>query len=266
MATGSYISVNLTHKQLEFLKLLDYHEIDIFTIDGIEKMIGKKVKDLNEILENLVQKELLARIEKGKYCRFNFKDHLVISNYLVDDGVIAYWSALNKHGLTEQFPNTVFVQTAKDKREKKVFGVSYKFIYVAKRKLIGYDIHGYGNHQFRMSDIEKTIVDCFDLPQYSGGYAELIRAFNSAKLDAKKIVKYCKAINNMAATKRMAFLAELLQKPEFDVFLIYAKGILNERYNLFDAFGNDKGEHVNEWKLRLNISKEDILEICNKQY
>ena len=266
MATGSYLSINLTQKQLEFLKLLDYHEIDIFTIYGIEKMIGRKVKDLNEILENLVHKELLARIKKGKYCRHNFKDHLVISNYLADDGVIAYWSALNKHGLTEQFPHTVFVQTAKDKREKKVFGVSYKFIYAAKRKLIGYDIQGYGNRQFRMSDVEKTLADCFDLPQYSGGYAELIRAFASAELDAKKMVKYCQAIKNIAAVKRIAFLAVLLQKYKFDVFLNYAKGILNERYNLFDAFGHDKGEHVNEWKLRLNISKEDILEICNKQY
>src|SRR6218665_1903191 len=94
MATGSCLSINLTQKQLEFLKLLDYHEIDIFTIYGIEK-----VKDLNEILENLVHKELLARIEKGKYCRHNFKDHLVISNYLADDGVIAYWSALNSQAL-----------------------------------------------------------------------------------------------------------------------------------------------------------------------
>src|SRR6218665_770523 len=99
MATGSCLSINLTQKQLEFLKLLDYHEIDIFTIYGIEKMIGRKVKDLNEILENLVHKELLARIEKGKYCRHNFKDHLVISNYLADDGVIAYWSALHSQAL-----------------------------------------------------------------------------------------------------------------------------------------------------------------------
>lgn len=266
MATSSYISVNLTQKQLEFLQLLDYHEIDIFTIDTIEKSIGKKVKDLNEILENLVQKKLLSRIEKGKYCRYNFRDEMTISNYLADDGIVAYWSALNRHGLTEQFPNTIFVQTAKDKREKKVFGVDYKFVRVAKRKLTGYDIHGAGNHQFRMSSIEKTIVDCFDLPQYSGGYAELIRAFNNARLDAKKMVKYCKAINNIAATKRIAYLAELFQKPDFGVFLNYAKKILNEKYNLFDSIGREEGEYVNKWKLRLNISQEDILEICNKMY
>jgi predicted transcriptional regulator of viral defense system len=266
MSVGSYNSVNLTQKQIEFVKLLDYHEIDIFTIETIEKQLGAKVKDLNEILENLVQKKLLARIEKGKFCSYNFKDELVISNYLVKDGVIAYWTALNKHGLTEQFPNIIFVQTAKDKREKKVFGVSYKFVRVAKNRLVGFDIHGYGNHQFRMSDVEKTIVDCFNLPEYSGGYAELIRAFNKTELDAKKMIKYCKAIGNNAVTKRIAYLTEVLQKPNFDTFLKYAKTIVSGKYNLIDPFGNDKGEFVNEWKLRLNISKEDILEICNKMY
>jgi predicted transcriptional regulator of viral defense system len=28
---------------------------------------------------------------------------------------------------------------------------------------------GYGNERFRITGIEKTLLDCFDLPQYSGG-------------------------------------------------------------------------------------------------
>lgn len=37
------------------------------------------------------------------------------------------------------------------------------------------------------------------------------------------MIKYCKAINNIAAIKRIAYLAELFQKPDFDVFLKYAQ-------------------------------------------
>ena len=257
---------NVTKQQLSFIKLLDEYEINIFTLNDIEKRIQHSFKDIREITEKLMQKGLLIRLEKGKFCRHNFNDEWVISNYLVKDGVVAYWSALNRHGLTEQFPNTVFVQTAKEKKEKNILGVDYKFIRVAKRKLTGYKMFGFGNNQYRMSDIEKTIVDCFDLPEYSGGYAELIRAFNSAPLDAKQMVKYCKIINNIAATKRIAFLADLLQKPNFDVFLNYAKGIVNGKYNLFDPIGLDTGEHVSKWKVRLNISREEILGICNKTY
>ena len=263
METQSRIA-GVTKQQLSFIRLLDEYEINIFTLENIHKKVGLPLGSIKEITERLIQKGFLIRLEKGKFCRHNFNDEWVISNYLVKDGVVAYWSALNRHGLTEQFPNTVFVQTTKEKKEKNILGVNYKFIRVAKRKLTGFKMYGFGNNQFRMSDIEKTIVDCFDLPEYSGGYAELLHAFNMAQVDNKQLTKYCKIINNIAATKRIGFLAELLQKQHLQPFLKYAKEMVNEKYNLFDPFGSDSGEHINEWKLRLNISKEEILSICNK--
>ena len=261
-----YLSVNLSPEQLRFVKLLDEYELDIFTINNIRQSIGKDFRNLNEVLENLVQKEILSRIEQGKYCRHNFRDELVISQYLVSDAIVGYWTALNKHGLTEQFPNTIFVQTSKIKSEKKVFGVTYKFIKVIPRKMIGFEKQGFGNHQYRMSDNEKTIVDCFDLPQYSGGFAELIRAFDQINPDQKKLIKYTKAINNKAAMKRMAFLAVILQKTGMEDFVDFAEKQVNPKYNLFDPFSPEKGEFVSEWKLRLNVSRDEILSICQKEY
>jgi len=257
---------NITRNQLELIRLLDDYEINIFTLTSVEKQVHHSFKNIQIIADRLTQKGLLSRIEKGKYCRHNFRDEWVIGNYLVKDGVIAYWSALNRHGLTEQFPNTIFVQTSKEKEDKTVFGIDYKFIKVVKRKLIGYEMYGIGNNQYRMTDVEKTITDCFDLPDYSGGYAELIRAFNTAPLNAKKMIKYCAAINNMAVTKRIAFLGDFLKKPNFEVFLKYAKEAVNDRYILFDPIGFNTGEHIKEWKIRLNVSREEILDICNKMY
>ena len=246
------------------MRLLDDSEIEIFTLAGIESLVGENFDNLNEILENLVHKKILSRIERGKFCRYNFRDEFVISNYLVPDGVVSYWSALNKHGLTDQFPNTVFVQTSNEKRSRKVFEVRYKFIQVLNKKITGIQLQGFGNHQFRMTDIEKTIVDCFDKPQYSGGYAELIKAYSSIKLDSEKMINYCNVIENMAATKRMGFLSGLLNKHGLKTFINYARQKVNAKYNLFDPLGPDKGVFDNTWKLRLNMSKEKLLQICNK--
>lgn len=262
----TYHSVNLNEEQQEFIRLLDDYEIDIFSISEIEKLIHKKIPMLNEIAENLVNKHFLSRIEKGKYCRSNFRDESVIGCFMVEEGAVSYWTALNKHGLTEQFPNTTFIQTAKAKNEKTVFGTKYQFVNVAESKRTGIITEGFGNHSYRITDIEKTIVDCFDLAQYSGGYAELIRAFNEAKLSSKKMIEYCEAIHNIAVTKRMGFLAELLNKKGLKTFIRFAKDKVNAKYNLFDSQGADKGEFVNEWRLRLNISREKILDICNKIY
>jgi len=262
MSRGSYTSVNLTRKQKDFLILMDEYDIDIFQITDIENILERKIEDLNEILENLAEKKILSRIERGKYCRHNFRDEYVISQYLVSDGVIAYWSALNYHSLTEQFPNIIFVQTIKSKLNKSIFGTAYKFVKVTDNKYTGYNTVGSGNHKFRITDVEKTLVDCFDLVQYSGGYAELIRAFSQHPSESKKLIKYAGAVNNISVLKRMGFLAEMFPKRKLDEFIAYAKSKVNSRYNLFDPFGPDKGEFINEWKLRLNINKEAIKDIC----
>ena len=103
---------------------------------------------------------------------------------------MAYWSALNLQGLTEQFSNKVFIQTTKLKKDVEFAGVKYQFVKILPQKRIGITFNGYGNYKYPITDVEKTIVDCFDLPQYSGGFAELIRAFYNANLNADKLIEY----------------------------------------------------------------------------
>ncbi len=266
MARSTYLSTSLTQPQIDLLLMLDDQELNIFSLDQVKKIANKKFSNVSELVENLVHKKILSRIERGKFCKANFRDENVIGCFFVDDGAIAYWSALNKHGLTEQFPNTIFIQTTKLKPAKTVFGTKYQFIKITKTKRAGIIREGFGNNQYAMTDVEKTIVDCFDLPQYSGGYAELLRAFNQASLDPSKLIAYCKAIANKAVTKRMGLLAEMMKAEQLKSFIDFAKKEVNQKYNLFDPAGKDEGEFVNAWRLRLNIDKEQIRNIINKQY
>lgn len=266
MADSVYISANLSKQQLDFIHRLEENEIEIFHFNDIENQLSKKFENLNEILENLVRKKILSRIERGKFCRNNFRNENVIGTFVVQDSAIAYWSALNLHGLTEQFANTVFVQTTHKKKGKIILGTNYKFIKIAPWKRSGIISNGYGNTRYPITDIEKTIIDCFDLPQYSGGYAELIRALSISELNAQKMIQYCKTINNMAVTKRIGFLAELFEKKSLQEFISFAKEQKNEKYNIIDPQGIDKGEFVSSWTLRLNISRDELLDIANKQY
>lgn len=261
-----YISKYLLEDQQEFLQLLDQNEIDIFNFKQIESLLECQVSNLNSILDNLVDKLFLSRIERGKYCRKNFRDEKAIGCHLVEDGVIAYWSALNIHGLTEQFSNTFFIQTTKVKQDKRVFGVAYQFVKINPRKQIGAVTWGKGNHQYQITDKEKTIVDCFDLPQYAGGYAELIRALIQHDLDQDNLIAYCEAVNNLSVIKRIAYLIELTEKQHCSRFLKYAKNKVNPRYVLLDPFGLESGVFNNKWKLRLNITKEEIQTICKDLY
>ena len=266
MAKGTYISENITHSQKAVMLMLDEYEIDIFSLSDLKQIVNDPLVDINEIIENLVHKKFISRIERGKYARVNFRDERVIGCFLVPDGTISYWSALNLHGLTEQFPNTFFIQTTHIKQDKTVFGVRYQFVKVKDAKRIGIKTQGVGNHKYRLTDKEKTIVDCFDLPHYSGGYSELIRAFSQTDVNQDKLIQYCTAIDNVSVTKRLAFLTDLLKKPKMKRFLKYAEGEVNARNILMDPFGEEKGLFNAKWKLRLNMTEEELLDICNKQY
>lgn len=246
-------------------KLLEYindYGLDIFVMEDLLKENNMSPKEIEIALRNLIKSNLIKIIERGKYCKHNFRDENVIGNFLVKDGGIGYWSAMNYHGLTEQIPNVIFVQTSQKKKDKSIFGVKYKFIQVKKTKLIGYKTEGYGNYQFRISDVEKTIVDCFDLPQHSGGYPEIIKAFARADMSARKMVAYCKAIDNIAVVKRLAYLTELLEKSNMNYFIEYALSVRNNKYNLFDYNGNANGKSIRRWRLVLNMEPNEILNIA----
>jgi predicted transcriptional regulator of viral defense system len=260
MARSKRITKMLTVSQMNFLKQLDEEEISLFTMDFLKETAANS-ENLNNIIENLVRKGFLHRLERGKYCRSTFRDELVIGTFLVHDSAIAYWSALNLYGLTEQFPNTVFIQTTCKKNPISVFGTKYQFIKINSQKRVGITYNGYGNYKYPITDVEKTILDCFDLPQYSGGYAELIRAFYHVKLNAEKLISHSVSINNIAAIKRICFLSELFNKKELLPFIEFARTKVNRTYNLFDPFGENIGKPDCKWYLRLNLSEEVIMNI-----
>lgn len=252
--------------QNDFVKYLEEEEVLIFDIQNLKETLNSDNRTINEIAENLVVKGFLSRIERGKYCRANFRDENVIGTFLAKESAVAYWSALNLYGLTEQFPNKIFIQTTQLKKNVEFAGTTYQFVKIQSNKRVGIVLNGYGNYKYPITDIEKTIVDCFDLPQYSGGFAELIRAFYNAKLNAKKLIDYCDVVNNIAVAKRIGYLAELFEKKNLSSFVKFAKSKVNRSYNLFDAFGENTGEPNNDWYLRMNLSKENILEIVQNQY
>src|SRR5208337_5401083 len=123
----------------------------------------------------------------------------------VSPAVIAYWSALNHHGMTEQLPRTVFVATDHPVRRqpRNVLGVTYKIVSLKPDKVFGVMKDWIDEMPFSVTDREKTIIDGLDLPQYAGGVNEIAKALSTAwtQLDEKKLRRYASKIGNSAVAK-----------------------------------------------------------------
>ncbi len=245
----------------ELLKILDEFELDIFSEEDFLNRTGIALEDWINPLRTLIKNGIIEIIEKGKYCRHNFRNEYVIAYYLASkEGAIAYWSALNLHGLTEQISNTVFVQMTKVKQDKEVFHIPYQFIKVKKSKFTGIEKSGYGNHSYLITDKEKTIVDCFDLPQYAGEFPGLIKAFANNDWKEEKLIEYARLVNNQAVIKRMGFIAQSFELPLND-FIEFAQSKVTRTISLLDNTLPNKGRVITNWGLRLNLSLENLLQL-----
>jgi predicted transcriptional regulator of viral defense system len=174
---------------------------------------------------------------------------------LVSPAVIAYWSALNHHGMTEQLPRTVFVATDHPVRRQpgEVLGVSYKIVSLRPGKFFGTMKDWIGEIPFSVTDREKTIMDGLDLPQYVGGVDEIAKALTGAwkTLDEKKLRKYATKIGNSAVAKRLGFMMETLGLG--DVEALRTAIPLAPGFSPLDPTMPKRGKYNRRWGLLVNV-------------
>lgn len=195
-----------------------------FSIEDARRLLGHKESDpTRQFLERLQRKGWIRRIKRGRFAVIPLSSgesrtpqlhEFIVAMELVSPAAIAYWSALNHHGMTEQLPRTVFVATDHPVRRHpgEVLGTNYKIISLKPGKFFGVVKDWIDEMPFSITDREKTIIDGLDLPQYVGGVDEIAKALSSAwaQLDESKLRKYAVKIGNSAAAKRLGFLMETL--------------------------------------------------------
>jgi predicted transcriptional regulator of viral defense system len=234
-------------------------------VEEILKNFKGNKNSLKMALHRLEQKGGIERIEKGKYLiiplgaeKGKYTLHeFVIGSTLIKPYSIAYWSALNYYGLTEQIPNTVFMQTTARKKSQniRVFGVEYKIVKVKEYKYFGIRKEWIEETPINITDKEKTIIDCLDKPQYCGGNIEVTKALKNNKFDRKKLEEYAQCIGNSGVLRRLGYLCEFLN------IKINLPKLDTRNYLLLDPTMPEKGLKSAKWRLILNLDEKALGEL-----
>lgn len=207
-------------------------------------------------LSRMEKEGWIERIEKGKYIiiplgaekgKYTINE-FTIGSQLVKPAVIAYWSALNYHGFTEQIPSTVFIQTTTRKKQQQleIFGVRYRIIKVVEKKFFGFEKIWIDDTEVLITDPEKTVMDCLDMPHHCGGIVEVAKALHDVELS--RVIEYAKQSGNSAVLKRLGFLCDKMGIP-IDI----PPDELSRGYPLLDPSMHDKGKTNSKWKIQENI-------------
>ncbi len=105
----------------------------------------------------------------------------------------------------------------------------------------------------KISDPEKTIVDCLDHLEHAGGIDEVAKSiyFSHEELDFKKIRKYANRMKNLTILKRLGFILErtgLLERYEF----VFEGFRPSKGYPALDKLSPKRGRHNSRWGLLIN--------------
>ena len=170
---------------------------------------------------------------------------------------VGYYTTLNHHRLTEQVPRTMYVVTPTRAQSREIHDVPYRVATVTERKFFGYEPTSIEGTAVNITDIEKTLVDCADHPEFCGGIRKLAQAMVAA--DDRDCLwatvgEYLQRLDNGAATKRIVYLAD-----ELDIDLPTREALLESftsGYSLLDPTRAEQGRYDSEYRLRINVDRE----------
>jgi predicted transcriptional regulator of viral defense system len=240
---------------IEILKAMA-KENQVFSFAQLYQKTHIKKEMLWVILSRMEEKGFIERIEKGKYLiiplgsekgKYTLHEFVIASN-LVEPYAISYWSALHHYGLTEQIPNTVFVQTParKKKSQMEIFGVNYQIVRVKEEKFFGVRKEWIEETPISITDKEKTIIDCLDKPHYAGGIIEVAKSLKNGSLDSNRLSNYALKIDNFAVIRRLGYLCEQMGIP------VNLPLPPSKKYLLLDPTMPAKGKNDPKWRLVIN--------------
>jgi predicted transcriptional regulator of viral defense system len=219
-----------------------------------------------KMLSQLARKRWLQRLERSVYMiipleagpeRTWSENALVIVPHLVQPAAVAYWSALHYWSLTEQVPQTVFVQCTRRKRDVEILGQRFHFVTIKPARFFGVLQRSIDGKSISVTDREKTLLDTASRLDLSGGSRQLAAALRTgqAALDWDRFDHYLARWDEGAAVKRLGYLIEALELPLPDrgARLTKWQAAITHGVSLLDPSAAQAGPVVTRWHLRINV-------------
>jgi predicted transcriptional regulator of viral defense system len=235
-----------------------------FSIQEAKIFLGpRRGRHARQILARLRKKGWIERVQRGRFAVIPLSSGTVrtpqiheflIAMELVRPAAIAYLSAMNHHGMTEQLPRTVLIATNHRVRRpiKESLGYSFRIISLRPARFFGLQKAWINEQPFLVTNREKTVIDGLDQPKNVGGIELVAAALTDSweQLDEARLREYARRIGNTAVAKRLGFLMEALGlgKPEvLRSSITFGKG-----FSRLDPTLPTKGRFNRRWGLIVN--------------
>jgi predicted transcriptional regulator of viral defense system len=185
--------------------------LGVFTFEDIKKLTGSQ-KAASYIATAYSKKGYIKKIKRNLYAAISLDTNDVVANRfkigcsVTSDAYISHHSALEFHGVGHQLFFEVYVSTEFEFKAFEFGGVTYR--YCASKGNEGVLTY-YTNRNVRVTDLERTVIDCIKNPNKAGGFEELLQCLRLITfLDGEKLMRYLKMYNIQFLYQKAGYILE----------------------------------------------------------
>lgn len=193
----------------------------IFRLSEFVNKTGMSIFSASTTLNRWKKAGVVYQIRRDLYCMNNPVGNtpsvhkFEIASKISNTSFLSYHSALEYHGIGHQIFNVVMVSDKAAFRSFTFDDCDYQS-YVTKIGINGV-ICSRANPNVKVTDLERTFVDCIDRVGRAGGAEELLHCFEGLyKMDFLKIERYLNIYNKVCLYKKVGYVVERL-KDQIDV-------------------------------------------------
>lgn len=251
----------------------------VFHFKEAEEILEERSR-ADKALTQLTQKGIVTRLKPGLFQlvpfelgseneymgnQYNVARELALSGRKSheDEYYISYGSAFELHQMTTQPQFVVYISSTRISRPHKILGTEFRFVLCKKQDIFGItELWVDKSEKIRISDLERTLLDGLKHPLYCGGFIEVAKAFSikHQDIDTQKLIDYAVQLNVGAVYRRLGFLMELYNIGQ-PIHLQFLQTKLTNTYQLLDPDLPAEGSYIAKWRLRLNITPEELIQI-----
>lgn len=243
----------------------------VFTLADVADITGLKENSARSFVRKFVERGIATRLRSGLFILVPFelgreREYLgnpyVVARELMGGKAyyVSHASAMDIHGMVTQPQLVVYVTSPAPMRGRTILGTEFRFVRCKPSDVFGTAGHWVDKQEkVVVSDIEGTVIDGLKQPEHCGGLTEVAKGLSMRRPDvsAKKLVDYALRLGVGAVIRRLGFLME--------TYGIGAAGELaplrenlTSTYNLLDPVLPPDGKFLARWRLRLNVTPEEI--------
>jgi predicted transcriptional regulator of viral defense system len=167
-------------------------------------------------LEMAIENRLIERIRRDMYAVIDlttgsvYANKFLIGSCISQTAYISYHGALEYHGLANQAYATLYVSDSKKFRPFEYGDVRYEYVFSNNHDWL--DQVNYGAI-LRVTNKERTIIDCLDKLKYGGGIEEVIYALDAVKhLKEQYLLEILKQYDNNRLYQKAGYLFSMFKE------------------------------------------------------